>query len=352
MTMARALQPADLDDPAQLLAADYGGRLRGAASAGGLVRSVAAAVDEGVLARLQDATVRSIVLVAPRGPARRAAALLQALTGDLSSVPVVPAAHTPRWVGPLDVVLVATDDPGDAELAESVARAVSRGAEVVLAAPEEGLLTPAAAGRALLLPPRVPVPEGMGLLRFVAAGLAVLAAVGVCETPNLAVLADELDAEAEGSQAGRDLVANPAKSLALRCSGRRLLIAADSPSAGAVAAHLAAAFLAHADVVAAPVELADALVAVTAAASSSDSLFHDPEIDGSLASEPLRVLLLATAAGLPQLQARSAGLPDVELIVGAIETGELQRDRIAELLLLTVRCVTAAVYLGLATDHR
>ncbi|MEO9221868.1 MAG: TobH protein, partial [Mycobacteriaceae bacterium] len=294
----------------------------------------------------------SVVLVAPRGPARRAAALTQALTGDVSSVPVVIAAHTPRWVGPLDVVLVATDDPGDAELAESVARAASRGAEVVLATPEEGLLPPAAAGRALLLPPRVPVPEGMGLLRFVAAGLAVLAAVGVCETPNLAVLADAIDAEAEGNQAGRDVLANPAKSLALRCAGRRLLIAADSPSAGAVAAHLAAALLAHAGVVTTPVELAEALVATTAAASSSDSLFHDREIDGPLASEPLRVLLLATTAGLPQLQARSAGLADMDVTVGAIETGVLQGDPIAELLVLTTRCVTAAVYLGLATDHR
>ena len=352
MTMARALQPADLDDPAQLLAVDYRGRLRGAASAGALVRSVAAAVDEGVLARLQGATVRSVVLVAPRGPARRAAALTQALTGDVSSVPVVLAAHTPRWVGPLDVVLVATDDPGDAELAESVARAVSRGAEVVLATPEEGLLTPAAAGRALLLPPRVSVPEGMGLLRFVAAGLAVLAAVSACGTPDLAVLADELDAEAEGNQAGRDVVANPAKSLALRCSGRRLLIAADSPGASAVAAHLAAELLAHAGVVASSVELAEALGAVTAAASPSDSLFHDPEIDGPLASEPLRVLLLATAAELPQLQARRAGLVDVDVIIGAIETGVLQRDPAAELLVLTTRCVTSAVYLGLATDHR
>ena len=352
MTMARALQPADLDDPAQLLAADYGGRLRGAASAGALVRSVAVAVDEGVLARLHDATVRSVVLVAPRGPARRAAALVQALTGDLSSVPVVTAAHTPRWLGPLDVVLVATDDPGDVELAESVARAVSRGAEVVLAAPEEGLLSPAAAGRALLLPPRVPVPEGMGLLRFVAAGLAVLAAVGVCQTPDLAVLADELDAEAERNQASRDVVANPAKSLALRCSGRRLLIAVDSAGTGVVAAHLVAALLAYAGVVAAPVELAEALVAVTAAAGPSDSLFHDPEIDGPLASEPLRVLLLATAAGLPHLPARGAGFADVEVLLGAIETGVLQRDRIAELLVLTARCVTAAVYLGLATDHR
>jgi len=347
---APGLEPADLDDAARLLAADSGGRLRGAASAGALVRAVAVAAEEGALARLDGATVRSVVLVAPRGPAQRAAVLLQALLGDVSSVPVVHAAHTPRWVGALDVVVVGTDDPGDAELAESVARAVGRGAEVVLAAPQEGLLTPAAAGRALLLPPRVPVPDGMGLMRYVAVGLAVLAALRVCETPDLAALADELDGEAERNQAGRDVFANPAKALALRCSGRRLVIAAESPASVVLGAHLAAALLAHAGVVAAAVELAQALLAQSVpAAGAVDSLFYDPEIDGPLAAPPLRTLLLGTSAELAALGARSAALSDVELVVGAIESGVLQGNPVVELFQLAARGETAAVYLGLAS---
>jgi len=344
------LEPTDLDDAARLLAADSEGRLRGAASAGALVRSVAEDARRGVLASLQSRTVRSVVLVAARGPARHAALLLQALVGDVATMPVVHAAQTPRWVGALDVVVVATDDPGDAQLAQSVASAVGRGAEVVLCAPVEGLLAPAAAGRALALPPRVWVPDGMGLLHFAAAGLAVLTALRACATPDLAAVADELDAEAERNQAGREVFANPAKALALRCSGNNLVLAADSTAPGVLAAHLAGSLLSYAGIVAVPVELAQALVAQPVSGGDSvQSLFHDPEIDGPLPVTPLRVVLLGTASERTRLQARSAALTDVELALGSIESGVLQEDPIAELLQLAARCETAAVYLGLAT---
>jgi len=358
MTVPRAataiIDSAALDDTAGLLAADHDGRLRGAASAGALVRAVAMAVEEGAFERLRGNTVRSVVLVAPRGPARHAGVLLQALFGALSAVPLVHTAQTPRWVGALDVVLVAADDAGDPELAESVARAVRRGAEVVLAAPEEGLLAPAGAGRALLLPPRVRVPHGMGMLHFLAVGLAVLAALQVATTPNLAALADELDAEAERNQAGRELFANPAKSLALRCAGRRLVLAADDPASGALAEYVAASLLQHAGVVAAAVQLAEALAAQSHQRHRSESgpavdpIFHDPEIDGPLPDLPMRVVLLGTTAEEGRLRARGAALPDHELAVATIESGALQEDASAELLLLAARCESAAVYLGLA----
>ena len=50
-------------------------------------------------------------------------------------VPVVLADTTPSWIGPLDVVVAHTADAADVELADSVALAVRRGAEVVLSAP-------------------------------------------------------------------------------------------------------------------------------------------------------------------------------------------------------------------------
>lgn len=351
-TATDPLEAADLDDPSRLLAADSGGRLRGAASGGALVRAVAEEAQGGTLATLVDSTVRSVVLLAPRGPARHAAVLLQALVGASATVPVVQVAHTPRWVGPLDVVVAATDDPGDSELAQAVGSAVGRGAQVVLCAPIEGLLTPAAAGRALTLPPRVWVPDGMGLLHFVAAGLAVLGATRACAPGDLAAMADELDAEAERNQAAREVFANPAKALALRCSGRSLVIAADAPATAALSTYLAGALLGHAGVVSVPAELAQALTVQSASvADPVQSLFHDPDLDGPPPVVAQRVLLLGTSSERSRLTARSAALPDVELVVGAIESGPLQQDPTAELLVLAARCETAAVYLGLATSR-
>lgn len=351
-----AFDPADLDDVTRLLAADRDGWLHGTASAGSSVRAVAAQKDE--LARLEGNTVRSIVLVAPRGPARHAASLLQALLGGISTVPVLHAAHTPRWVGPLDVVVVCTDDAGDQPLAESVALAVGRGADVVLAAPEDGVLAPAGRGRALLLPPRLRIPDGMGLQRFVAVGLSVLGALQVAPTPDLDALADELDAEAERNQPSSELFANPAKSLAVRCADRRLVIAGDSAASRVLAGYVAASLLRHAGVVAAAAGLDEAVAAQwhqhqqdshrPGRPEPVDSLFHDPAIDGVLPGAPVRAVVLGTADEEPRLRARSASLPDVELAVGAIDSGLLRLNAAAELLLLAARCETASVYLGLA----
>ncbi|MGY2019609.1 hypothetical protein [Nocardia gipuzkoensis] len=167
----------DLDDAASLEAADAGGALRSAASGGAQVRATAAAVGEDALARLADLRPRSVVFVSGSGRAARAAGLLVAALGDRAGLPVVPAAALPPWVGPLDVVLVSGDDAGDPRLIDAVDRALRRGAEVVVAAPHEGPLRAAAAGRAAVLEPRVPVLGHNRLLRFLAAGIAVLRAV-------------------------------------------------------------------------------------------------------------------------------------------------------------------------------
>ena len=50
----------------------------------------------------------------------------------------VVAAEAPPWVGPLDVLIVAGDDPGDPALVGAAATGVRRGARVVVVAPYEG----------------------------------------------------------------------------------------------------------------------------------------------------------------------------------------------------------------------
>ncbi|WP_406265193.1 tobH protein [Nocardia sp. NBC_00881] len=295
----------DLDDAASLEAADTEGALRSAASGGAQVRATAAAVGEDVLARLADLRPRSVVLVAGSGRAARAASLLVAALGDRTGLPVVPATALPPWVGPLDVVLVSGDDAGDPRLIDAVDRALRRGAEVVVAAPHEGPLRAAAAGRAALLEPRVQVLDHNRLLRFLAAGIAVLRAVDPLRAgaavPDLTELADVLDAEALCDGPQNEIFHNPAKTLAARMQQRGIVLAGDSPAAAELAEHGAEVLLQSAGRVCAAVDLAEAVAAkgrmAEAAGGSApnfDPLFHDEELDGPAPVERIRVFMLST----------------------------------------------------------
>ncbi|RJO79967.1 tobH protein [Nocardia panacis] len=295
----------DLDDAVSLEAADSGGALRSAASGGAQVRATAAAVGEDALARLAGLRPRSVVLICGSGRAARAAALLVAALGEHTGLPLVPSVALPPWVGALDVVLVCGDDAGDPRLIDAVDRALRRGAEVVVAAPHEGPLRAAAAGRAALLEPRVPVADHNRLLRFLAAGIAVLAAVDPARSgavlPDLTELADVLDAEAMRDGPHNEVFHNPAKTLAARMQRRALVLSGDSPASTVLAEHGAEVLLAAAGKPAGAVGLAEAVAAhprmIEAAGESApgfDPMFHDEQLDGPAPVERLRVFVLST----------------------------------------------------------
>lgn len=351
----------DLDDTDGLLDADRDGLLRAAASAGAQVRATAAAVEEGALASLAgDARPRTIIWVAGRGPAEAAGAMLAAALSGSTSAPIVTAAGSPPWIGPLDVLIVAGDDAGDPVLVSAAGIAVRRGARVVVAAPYEGPLRDAAAGRAAVLAPRLWVPDEFGLCRYLAAGLAAFAAVDSAVPAPLTELADELDAEAMRNSIAREVFTNPAKSLAERISGRPTVLAGDCAATLALARHGAAALLRVAGEPVAAAGLGDALAALrngiaTRFGDSVDALFHDEEIDGPLPGRP-RVVALALAAERANLTARLAGIDGVELL-GAEDTGEpgeagsapdTGRRPELQLAILALRLEMAAVYLRLA----
>jgi hypothetical protein len=317
-----ATRAIDLEDVEGLLAADRQGLLRAAASAGAQVRAIAAASDEGALDPLRaDDRARSVIWVSGRGTAETAGAILAATLGGVASEPIVVTGEAPPWVGPLDVLVVAGDDPGDPALVTAAATGVRRGARVVVVAPYEGPLRDSTAGRAAVLAPRVWVPEEFGLCRYLAAGLAVLRAVDPRPSIDLALLADELDAEALRNSAGRELFTNPAKTVAARMAGRRVALAGDCAATTALARHGSSVLLRLAHQVVAATGVADAIVALRAdmsdgfadAPSSVDALFHDEEIDGPL-PERLRVLALTLAAERTVAAARVAGLADVDLV--------------------------------------
>ena len=249
---------------------------------------------------------------------------------------------------------MAGDDAGDPALVTAAATGVRRGSRVVVVAPYEGPLRDATAGRAVVLAPRLRVPDEFGLIRYLAAGLAMLQVVDPALRIDLAALADELDAEALRNSAGRELFTNPAKNLADRMAGRRVLLAGDTAATLALARHGAAVLLRVANQPVAAVGLSDALEALRGGMGAEhgdyeSALFHDEEIDGPR-PERLRTLVLSTDADRPVVVARVAGLDDVDVIaaedvpdIAAPMTGRLEQ----QLAMLAVRLEMTAVYLRL-----
>ncbi|UXA08228.1 TobH protein [Mycobacterium sp. SMC-2] len=356
----------DFEDAEGLLAADRDGLLRSASSAGAQVRAVAAAIDEGALDPLRaEDRPRSLIWVAGRGTAETAGAMVAGTVGGAASEPIALTAEVPPWIGPLDVLVVAGDDPGDPALVTAASTGVRRGARVVVVAPYEGPLRDSTAGRAAVLAPRLAIPDEFGLCRYLAAGLAVVQAVDQRASIDLRALADQLDAEALRNSAGRELFTNPAKTIAARMADRQVALAGDCAATLALARHGSSVLLRTAHEVVAATGLSDAVVALRAGASgglrSADALFHDEQIDGPL---PRRLLVLALTLSSEQsvVAARTAGLDDVYLLAaedvpdgpggsagstvapalgGAISAEE-------QLAVLAVRLEMAAVYARLA----
>lgn len=347
----------DLDDTEGLIEADRDGLLRAAATAGAQVRATASAVEEGALESVGGERPRTVIWVAGRGPAESAGAMLAAALSGTTGAPIVLAAESPPWIGALDVLIVAGDDPGDPVLVTAAGTGVRRGARVVVAAPYEGPLRDATAGRAAVLAPRLWVPDEFGLSRYLAAGLAVFAAVDPAVSADLVALADELDAEALRNSAAREVFTNPAKALAERISGRPTVLAGDCAATLAMARHGASVLLRVSGEPVAAAGLGDALAALrTGIASrfgdSVDALFHDEEIDGPMPGRP-RVTALTLAAQRQTLTARVAGIDGVDLLgaedIGAEESGSepVPRRVETELAILALRLEMAAVYLRL-----
>jgi hypothetical protein len=352
----------DLDDADALLGADRDGLLRAASMAGAHVRAVTASLDEGALDSLRDpdARPRTVIWVAGRGgAAETAGTMLAATAGGSAPAPIVIAAEAPPWIGPLDVLIVAGEDPGDPALVGAAASGVRRGARVVIAAPYEGALRDITAGRVAVLDPRLPVVGDLGLCRYLAVGLAVLESVDPRLRVDLAALADELDAEALRNSAGREVFTNPAKSLVERMSRRRVVFVGDCAATLALARHGSGVLLRAANEVAAATGLADALTALRMGSGPNfidpaGALFHDEEIDGPI-TDRLRVVVLTLDAERAVVASRVAGFDDVD-VVGAEDVPDLPDGQAArpeaqraeqQLAILAVRLEMAAVYLRL-----
>lgn len=354
--MSAAPATIDLDDVEGLLAADREGLLRAASMAGAHMRATAAAFDEGLLEPLRsDLPPRTVVWVASRGAAEAAGAMLAAALGGSTAAPIVVAAEVPPWIGALDVLVVAGDDPADPILVAAVASGVRRGARVLVVAPDEGPMRDVAAGRAVVLAPRLLVSDEFALVRYLSAGLAALQVVSPGMSVDLAALADALDAEALRNSAGRDLFTNPAKSLADRLVGRDVVLAGGNAASVALARHVGAVLLRVAQQPVAAVGLADALVALRRGLTSGgtpyeSSIFHDEELDGPMPTR-VRTVVIATDEERPAIVASLSGYEDVE-VLSADDVPDVVTPRSSgrpeqQLVMLALRLEMTAAYLRL-----
>ena len=354
--MSAANATIDLDDVEGLLAADREGLLHAASMAGAQMRATAAALAEGVLEPLRgDQAPRTVVWVATRGAAESAGAMLAAALGGSTAAPIVVASEVPPWIGALDVLVVAGDDAADPVLVNAAAIGIRRGARVVIVAPDEGPLREVAAGRAVVLAPRLMVADEFALIRYLAAGLAALHVVMPGRSVDLGALADELDAEALRNSAGRELFTNPAKSLAERLSGRDVVLAGGNAASVALARHVGAILLRVAQQPVSAVGLADVLTALrrglsSGAADYESSIFHDEEFDGPLPSR-VRTVVFATDEERPGIVATMNGYDDVD-VVSADDVPDVVTPRSSgrpeeQLAMLAVRLEMAAAYLRL-----
>ncbi|HTF08044.1 MAG TPA: hypothetical protein VK659_07730 [Asanoa sp.] len=333
--MRSDLDDSVLDDPSRLSVLDSDGLLHAAARAGAQVRATVEAARDSELARLAGATPRALVLITPPGLGPAVTRLMIALLGRACPVPVVASDTAPTWLGPLDVVVAHTDDPGDVELAESIDRACRYGAGVVLTAPEDGPVAAAAAGRAVLIPPRVPVPPGFGFARALTGALLTATTLDLLRT-DLSALADELDREAERDHVQHESFVNPAKTLALRLADRTPLLWGVDDVAAGVACHAAQMLATHTALVCDIADYAQAasrsaLLRAATNASSGQDIFADPDDLDPAQSSPLRVFLLAVRA--------AATDPVWRLAVDSFPAADV----------LALRFELAALYLGLAS---
>lgn len=340
-----------LDDAERLASADgrAGGCLRAVASAGAQVRATVETAAEAGIDQLMGYRPRALVIVTRPGVGPAVAQLLVALLSANCAVPVVLSDDVPTWVGPLDVLLVHSDDPGDHALAGSIDRARRFGATVVVTAAQEGPVAAAAAGT-LLLPPRIDLPTGFGYPRALAAGLIVLDTLGLLRT-DLAVLADELDREAERDHANFESFVNPAKSLALRIADHTPLLCGLDPVAAAIAWHAAEVLAGFAGIVASHAGYPQVcsrrvLYRSAVGASAAADIFADPD---DVAPGGPRVLLLSVTDDPQAIADRHTAtddLPGADLLQPAEETSGGPAVRAA---VLALRFEMASVYLGLAS---
>ncbi|MCB5183164.1 SIS domain-containing protein [Streptomyces antimicrobicus] len=371
-----------LDAPEELARADRRGLLRGAAEAGARVRTAARHAAEAGLGDIRpDGRPRAVLIAGPGTAATGVADLLGGLAG--AAAPVVRlhptgVAHAagalrwnlPGWVGPVDLLLVATTDGSEPGLAVLVEQAYRRGCTVVAVAPERSPLSESVEGAHGLLVPMAKAPYQEDFDESAAAGpgalwalltplLVLLDKVGlISAAPDaLQLVADRLDRTAERCGPAVAAYSNPAKALAADLADALPLIWSEGAGAAPAGRRFAATLAELAGRPALAAELPEALprhgvllAGAFAAGADPDDFFRD-RVDEPQALRA-RVVLLRDrpSGGLSAAPAARELALSHDTAVSELEPEEgSEFEQLAELLAVTD---FATAYLAVASGGR
>ncbi|BBC33685.1 uncharacterized protein SGFS_049790 [Streptomyces graminofaciens] len=254
-----------LDTPDALSEADHRGLLRGAAEAGARVRTaVRLGAEAGIPDLKPDGRPRAVLIAGPGMASAGVADLLGSLAGSgcpiirLHPTGVAPAAgalrwELPGWVGPVDLLLLATPDGSEPGLSLLLDQAYRRGCTVVAVAPARTPVAEAVTGAHGLFVPMAAAPYEQEVpLGAAAPGvlwglltpmLALLDRTGLVTAPPDALqkVADRLDHVAERCGPAIATYNNPAKTLAVELADSLPVIWTEGQAAGPVGRRFSAA---------------------------------------------------------------------------------------------------------------
>jgi glucose/mannose-6-phosphate isomerase len=299
---AQALEDADRDGTLRLVAMG-GARIRRAAALRELDPEAGQALD----AVAADGRPRALVLLG-HGTGASVAKLVSAVVGAGASVPIlsVPGPALPGWIGPLDLVVVASTTGRSPEIAAALAEAGRRGCRIVVVAPpgsELGRL--AGQSRAALLGMAdESAPVWARLWSVTVPALLAVEAAGILPAQSYEPAAAAADDAAVRFRPSQETFVNPAKEIALRCAAHPVAAWSAGPAATVAAGRLAdqAALRAGRPVLHA--SLPDlgrgqlGLLDGSAAAAAEADLFYDPEVDGPRAGGSSPAFVLLSEAGV------------------------------------------------------
>ncbi|MDF9717560.1 SIS domain-containing protein [Nocardioides sp. ChNu-99] len=329
-----------LDDERALAGADA--RLRALAESGARVRREAQAAAEAVDGRVREARERPRprAVVAAGAEAR----LLRAVLEAGCPVPLVAwsAPGLPGWTGSLDLVVVLAPGGDDVAAAGTVAEAVRRGADVLVACPPASLVADHAAGRDVVL---LPTTSGDPLAAAVVA-LDFLAGAGLGRSTDPEVVALALDDVAVRCSPYRDIAGNPAKEAAIGLADAAPLVWGGTPLAARAARRVAEALRSGSGRAALAGD-AEQLLPVLEAARPRD-VFADPFDGDGGASRPV-LLVLDDGSDDPRVREQGGHLRAVAA-AHDVRVVELRHDdggEVARYASLLLQGWYAAAYLGL-----
>jgi glucose/mannose-6-phosphate isomerase len=336
--------------------ADHGGTLRLIAATGARIRRAAALrefepeAEQALSSLAADGRPRALVILG-YGTGATVARLIAAVAGASAAVPIVPVPGPalPGWVGPLDLVLVASTVGRAPEISAALAEAGRRGSRIVVVAPPASPIGQLCGQvRGILIPMEDDsAPVWARLWSVAIPALMVAESAGILPKVSYEAAASAADEAAVRCRPSQEPFVNPAKEIALRfgectasvwASGHVAAVAAER--LGDQAALRAGLPVTHAALPALGSGLLGLLDGPLATASGD--IFRDPFEDGG--GQSAAVIVLAEQGADPRLDVietlvRDRGLP---LTVVTAE----QEDSLARAAYLIALADFAAAYLA------